>query len=506
MSDEQDLGRDMSTTQGPPPSYGRRGNSSIIASSQLSPRSPAPSRRDSRIERDSWGEPGTERIDPKRRSAVTFGGKTSVAPSDSISKVQSRPTRASTGFSAPGTQNSYRSRQRSAPWQDHDYRSTFPSKAGSSRGGAAWSGGAPLTETNLEEFNERRPPRSEAVQQRDVERDVAFEELDRKSGRQSRRDSAVVTQSPPKTRAGWIGADYERRTSRATSRVERDDGYGDRTLVTTRRRTEVEEDWPRDEVVTRPKLKSRYPSYSQPTQSSQSKVSTKRQSRAAGVYEQASARQSSFSSGRQTRHQTLAGTRRSRPPTMPPEDDYSTQSPRAVGSVAAGAAARAAVATNVGSHPDSRSKTSTQFFEEVNETQSRRTEPRSEQYSSRQTQAQTCQTEVDKSERYSQREAETEQPTTTQQTQPSGTVARRSQAPSRPAELERTTAARPATPPYSSPSRPTSANSPAAPSAPDDTQWERRLHIITSRGPDGRLIRDQEYSMRRIWPQQPVGA
>ena len=489
MSDDQDIGVDA-TTSGPPRSYGRTENTSIISSSQLSPKSPARStRRESRTERESWGEPGTERIDAKRRSTVAFGGKTSVAPSDSISKMNSKTgrTRTSFNYDGPGTEYSRRSRRRSAPWQEHDYRSTFPSKAGSSHGGTARSGGVPLTENNLDEFNEKQPPRSEAVSQRGIERQVSFEEIDRKSSRKSRRNNGVLTQKP-QSRAGCIGAD-DRRSSKNYSRVERDDGQGDRTVVTTRRKTEVDEDGLDEEAET--KSKSKYESYSRPTQSSASKTSARRQSRAADVYEHAQEkRYSSSSSGRQSRRPKTA----TRPPTMPTEHNANARSTREVATVVAGGAVGAAVATNAGSRPDARSKAPTQFFEEDNEIPTRQTEAKSERFSSRRTEARTRQTEV-KSERYSsQQEVETERQSNISRTR----------APSQPARPEPATAAGPATSSSSSPSSPMGAQSPIAP---EDCQWERRVHVTTMMKPDGRLIRDREVCTRRIYPQQsPVVA
>jgi hypothetical protein len=496
MSAEQDWGADT-TTQGPPPSYRREGLS-IASSSQLSPKSPAPWGNDigNRSERNSWGEPGEEQIDRRRRSTVTFGGATSVAPSDSISKVKTRSGRGSGDVSAPRTQYDRRSRRRSAPWQDHEYRSTYPSKAGSPQGGTAWSGGAPLTEGNLEEFNERRPPRTEGDVEREVERNVDVEQLDRRSSRKSRRDSGVAAQGPA-TRAGWIGAD-DRRTSRQYSRVERGSAPAERALVTTRHKTEVEEDGPDEEEV-ETKSKSRYENYSRPTQSSISKVSERRRSRAADVYAQASARQSASSVGKQTQKPRTSFTQRSRPPTMPPESMENARSSRDLAVVAAG--------TTAASRPDGRSKAPTEFFEESNE-ETRQAEAKSERFSSRRDEGRSRQTEV-KSERISEREVVTERKSTAPPTRVSGRSNRQSQAVVRAshAAAAATTAAAAPTSPSSGPSSPTSASSPTAPEA-LEAHWERRVHIVETRKPDGRVIMDKEYSMRRMWPhqEQQVGA
>ena len=164
---------------------------------------------------------------------------------------------------------------------------------------------------------------------RELERDVEVEQLDRKSSRKSRRDSGTVTQQA-ETRAGWIGAD-DRRTSRQYSRVERDSAPApaERTEVTTRRKTEVEENSPDEEEVER-KSKSRYDSYSRAARSSTSKLSERRKSRAADVYAQASQRRSSSAAGGQIQRPKTSFTQRSRPPTMPPESIDNARSSRDV--------------------------------------------------------------------------------------------------------------------------------------------------------------------------------
>ena len=487
MSDEQEWGADT-TTQGPPPSHRREGLS-IVSSSQLSPKSPAPwdNDRGSRSERHSWGDPGEERIDRRRRSTVTFGGATSVAPSDSISKVKMRSGRDSGDVSAPGTQYSRRSRRRSAPWQEVEYRSTYPSKAGSSQGGTL--NGAPLTEGNLEEFNERRPPRSDDEVGRELERDAEIEQLDRRSSRKSRRDSGVSTQQP-ETRAGGIGAD-DRRTSRQYSRVERDGVPAERTVVTTRRKMEVEEGSPDEEEI-ETKSKSRYESYSRPAASSTSKISERRKSRAADVYAQASERRASSAAGRQSQKPRTSFSQRSRPPTMPPESSGNARTSRDLAVVAAGSIA--------GSRHDGKSRAQTAYVEEVDEEETRQTEARSERYSSRQDEDRTRQMEV-RSERISEREGGTERKSAAPPSRVSGRSNRQSQALTRPSQAAAGTAVAAPTSPSSGPSSPTSATSPTAP-FPDDAHWERRVHIVETRKPDGKVILDREYSLRRIWPQQ----
>ena len=487
MSAEQDWGIPDwgadTTTNGPPPSYGREGMS-IVSSSQLSPKSPVPTTNGgNRSERNKWGEPGEERIDRRRRSTVTFGGATSVAPSDSISKVKSRSGRGSGARSSPRTQYSQRSRRRSAPWQDHEYRSTYPSKAGSSQGGTF--GGAPLTEGNLEELNERRPPRTESDVEREVEKDIDVEQLDRKSSRKSRRDSGVATEET-RTRTGLISAD-DRRTSRQYSRAERDSrsGPAEKTVVTTRRKTEVaEEDGDEEEIET--KSKSRYESYSRPTRNSKSMTSVRRQSRAADVYAQAAERRASSATGKRTQQPKTAFSQRSRPPTMPPEGIDNRRSSRDIEVTAAAAAA----GTTVGSRPDGKSRARTAYIEECEEEETCQTEAKSGRRSSRQTEV--------KSERVTQREVETERKSV------SGRTYKQSQVPTRPSQAA--AAATSASSPSSGPSSPTSASSPSAPS-PVEPHWERRVHIVETRKPDGRLITDREYSMRRFRPQEEqVGA
>ena len=560
-----------STTHAPPPSYGRVGNStnngggglSIVSSSQLSPKSPAPWDRDggSRTvlvsEHNSWGEPGEERMDRRRRSTVTFGGATEVAPSSSISKRGPRPSRDTQKSSGPATQYT---RRRSAPGQNVEYRSGRPSKVGSSQGGAgSGSRGAPLTEQNVEVFNEKRPPRSEGSAERAVERDVGVTEveLDPKVSKKSPRDSGIVTQAP-QTEARSAGA-ATRRTSKRYSQAgyesdpalarrpsamkrsgnqrcvphfrpqfpdeasylgsnapdletknrrhhrefrERRDGYESAegemlrnsnpsreyvdggkgrgrmgTMVTAQQRTEVEEDGSLNEDV-RTESKSRYESYRRPTQSSASKVSERRQSRAADVYaKSAGRRESNSSAARWNAESGTAPTQRSRPPTMPPESREDVRSSKALALVP--------VNTTSGSRVGGRSRAATDTNGAGNEEYSHQTEVESEHFSSH-------------------REAETEQKSTAISASRAGQSARRSTVPSRPSQPAGAATATSPTEPSQSPQ---SAGPPSAPGPMTESpepQWERRLHIVETRQPDGRLIQDREYSMRRIWPQ--VGA
>lgn len=469
MSDERDHGADT-TTQEPPRSYGRAGNS-IISSSLLSPKSP---------------------VDRRRRSTVTFGAAASVAPSDSISKVKSRPSRSSGNFSAPKSRYSQRSRRRSAPWQDHDYRSV--DLPGSSQGGTARSGDrAPLTATNLEEFNEKRPPRSAAGTQRQIERDVEVKQVDRKSTRRSRQDSGVISQDPP-TRAGWTGAE-DRRTSKASSSVDRDDGPAERTVVTSQRRTEDEQDGAEDEVET--SSKSRYESYNRPAQSSKSKASSRRRSRTVNSHDQSSEqRQSGQSTARQTQRYNTNDTQQSRPSKIPSSNGNArTSKDVAIAAVAAEAAGD-------GSRTGGRSKAPSQYHEEPNEGQTRVIEVR---VSSRRDGGRDRQTAA-KSEHYSgQQEDEAESKSNFSQRRASRPSNRKSRAPSRPTQAEGPTAA---TSPSSSPSSPTIPQEAASPKVPSPIEpyWERRVHIIETIKPDGRMIQDREYSMRSFQPQQQVTA
>ena len=550
-----------STTHAPPPSHGRAGNStnngggglSIVSSSQLSPKSPAPDEQSRTVlvsEHNSWGDPGDERIDRRRRSTVTFGGATSVAPSSSISKRGPRTSRGTQGMSGAGTQYT---RRRSAPWQDLEYRSA---KAGSSHGGTAWTGsGAPLTERNVEVLNEKRPPRSERSAERAVERDVAVTELqlDPKVSKKSRRDSGVAT-SAPQTDARSLNAEA-RRTSRryvqardesgsglaerstalkrsgSQSRAhfqphfvdeasflgsdshdleaknrrrhrkfrERRDGYESeegemlrksassrsyedgrrsgeqkRVVVTTRWRTEEEEDDDSNRDV-ETKSNARYESYRRPTKSSISKVSGRRQSRAADVYAQsAGRRQSRPSVGRWNSQSRTAFTQRSPPPTLPAESDENVRSSRPLAVIP--------VDATPGSRAGGRSRVAADTNAAGYKEYSRRTKVKSERFSS-------------------QREADPEQKSTATSTRQS---ARRSTAPSEPREAAGAAATASPNEPSQSPQSagPPSVPGPMAESV--EPQWERRVHIVETRQPDGRLIQDREYFMRRIWPQ--VGA
>lgn len=484
MSEDQHWGADT-TTQGPPASY-RRERASIVSSSQLSPKSPAPwdSDTDKRSERKSWGEREAERINRRRRSTVTFGGATSVAPSDSISNVKSRSGR--DAEDRAGTQYSRRSRRRSAPWQDVDYRSTYQSKAGSSQGGT--HGAVSLTEGNLEEFNEKRPPRSERDIEKEVEKTVEVDQLDRKSSAKSRRDSGVSTHS---RQSGTSRVDADgRRASRQYSRTERDNtsAPATRTVVTTRRKTEIEDDGSEEEEV-ETKSKSRYQTYSRASRNSRSQASERRQSRAANVYAQAAERRAASTSGARAQKSLAAFSQRwGPPPTMPPESRVDRKSSRDI-EVAAAAAATTGTSRSNGS-PKSRPA----YVEECEDEEAVQTEAKSERRISRQEENRTRRTEV-KSERVTEREVEMEAKSNSSPTRMSGRSKRQSQAPTRP------TQAAAATSPSSPSSGPSSATSPTAPS-PIESHWERRVHIVETRKPDGRVIMDREVSLRRFSPQQ----
>ncbi len=545
-----------STTNAPPPSYGRTDKStatggpglSVVSSSQLSPKSPAPRDRNegSRTvlisEHNSWGEAGEERRDRRRRSTVTFGGATSVAPSSSISKRGPR--------TSADTQNRS-GRRRSAPWQDVDYRSA---KAGSSHGGTALTGsGAPLTERNMEVLNERQPPRSEASAERAVEREVAVTELelDPKVTKKSRRDSGVVTQAA-QTEARSVGAET-RRTSKRYSRVEygtgqtsaerpsalkrsssqsrarnlqprfldepsylsthapdleaknrrrhrkfreRRDGYEseegeilrksnssrgldydvqNETVVSTRRKTEIgDDDDSNEEVET--KTKARYESDRGPRDSSESRFSRRRQSRAADVYaKSAGRRQPDGSAGNWNSHsRSKSAFAYSRPPTMPPEETQNVTSSRSFAIVP--------VNTMSGARTGGRSRTATDTNGNDYEEYSGQTEVKSKRYSS-------------------QEEIETEQKSAVAGTNIPARSAGQLIAPSGPNPTAGASAASSPSEPSQSPQ---SANPPSVPGTTMDNleaYWERRLHIVETRQPDGKLIQDREYSMRRIRPQ-----
>lgn len=249
------------------------------------------------------------------------------------------------------------------------------------------------------------------------------------------------------------------------------------TMVTTRRRTEVEENDSPNEGV-RTESKSRYESYRRQTQSSASKVSGRRQSRAADIYaKSAGRRQSNSSATRWNAESKTASMQRSRPPTMPPESHENVRSSRTLAVVP--------VDTTPGSRAGGRSRAATDTNEAGYEGCIRQTEVESDRFSSH-------------------REAETEQKSTAISTSRAGQSARRSTAPSRPSQAAGAATATSPTEPSQSPQSagPPSAPGPMAESS--EPQWERRLHVVETRQPDGRLIQDREYSLRRIWPQ--VGA
>lgn len=555
MSD--DGGSTARTTTRPPPSRGPPGNS-IVSSSQLSPKASLPSwytdAKARESDRNSWGEPGEERrIDRRRKSNVTFGGATSVAPSESISRVQTRPGRGSRDFSGSASQYSHRSKHRSSyEADDVERRSVARStRAASSNGG---SRAAPLTERNVEAFNEEsQSSHTEQAAEREVERDIEID--DRKSGYKSRRDSGVVTRDAPRSEERSMGAKSHRSKHYSRAGYDEDPPSAQRTVASTRRKTEVVDDGPTEEVKTKSKSRyetyddeeasnrrtvgntrrgteveadktfeetktttksrpamSRYRSYDAPTQSSQSKVTTKRQSRAADVYAQSAQRRASKARTAWNSQANARTPRRSMPPTVPPESNENVRYSRDLEVVGAGAGA--AAASRYGSRAQTQARVESDSSSEHEE--ARQTEVKSERYAQREVEEDRksehySQREVEndrKSERYSSyREDDVEEKTAAAETYQ---TARQSKAPSRaPSRPSQAVAATAANGPSQRPESPQSADSPTSPTRltdPNECQWERKVHIIETRKPNGKLIQDREVTMRRIRPAQQVTA
>ena len=396
-------------------------------------------------------------------------------------------------------QGSQTTRRRSQPWEDVSYGDA-PSRRGSTRGGTAWSGTsgsrAPLNEENLEAFNERGGRADDAS--------ASTSAIRRGDGRYTmalttRRASTWYDEpesDQQQVDARSLGQDTRRTPRRYSSAViDEELDSKQRTSEPSRRRSKA---------ITRPRMPTR-PSYSDSTYASRQRSSAFEESTRGGEPSRAYATRASSSTV------PSATTRRK------------SEAVAAAGGAAAGAYAERRYSRYASDAPASSvspsasrtsySKTSTRAKDVYATAAARRRSSQSQVVSSNGTETQATQRNAT-TEVKSRRETEATQPnarTEVKSRRDSVVSGKASQSPKEASGETALVATRKsptshggstASPSTSKPIVAGIETWPFSDDAPDDSQWERKVHVITTQKPDGRLIRDEQVSVRRIRPSQ----